>query len=178
MNNYRFTSERLGFRNWRALDLKALAAINADPEVMRYFPATQSSVQTGNFIQRMQHMFRERSYCYFAVDELSTGNFIGFIGLAYQEYSSPFNPAVDVGWRIARAYWGKGYATEGGQKCLQYGLNMLNMKAIYSVAPMKNQASIRVMQKIGMLHHLDFNHPALTKYPSLQPCRCYRITSN
>ncbi len=56
----------------------------------------------------MQFTNQKRGYCYFATDELTSGKFIGFIGLMYQNYEADFTPCVDIGWRLAKKYWGKG----------------------------------------------------------------------
>ena len=75
-DSYLFTSTRLGFRNWRANDLEAMAAINADPQVMEFFPGIQDREHTAAFIQRMQQQYAEKGFCYFAVDKLEDGQFI------------------------------------------------------------------------------------------------------
>ena len=123
----------------------------------------------------MQNMYQERGHCYFAVDQKEDGQFIGFIGLCYQEYKANFTPGVDIGWRLDKAFWGKGYATEGAKRCLSFGFEDLGLKKIFAVAPQINQASINVMRKIGMSKVLDFKHPKLTNYPQLEDCVCYEI---
>src|SRR5215217_2088036 len=117
MSDYIFRSERLGFRNWQESDIIPMAAINADPEVMRYFPAIQTTSQTQDFIQKMQLQFQERGYCYFAVELLKTNTLIGFTGLSDKTFESDFTPCIDIGWRLGTAHWNKGYATEGAARC-------------------------------------------------------------
>lgn len=173
---YIFTSARLGFRNWRPADVSAMAAINADPEVMRYFPATQNQEQTAAFIQRMQQLYAAKGFCYFAVETLADEDFIGFIGLAWQEYAAPFTPCVDVGWRLKPEAWGYGYATEGGKRCLDFAFNDLGLEQVIATAPLANVKSIKVMQQIGMQPLLQFKHPALTAHPALELCAAYSAT--
>lgn len=173
---YLFTSERLGFRTWRANDLDALAAINADPEVMRYFPSTLSRAETQAFIQRMQKQFAEKGYCYFAVDLLETDLCIGFIGLSEKSFDAPFNPCVDIGWRLAPSAWGKGLATEGARRCLQFAWESCGLEEVVAVAPEVNLPSIQVMQKIGMQQKMTFKHPLLREYPTLASCVLYKIS--
>ena len=170
---YLFQSLRLGFRNWSDADLPKLAAINEDPVVMEFFPGLADRQQTAAFIERMQEMQRDKGYCYFAVDQLSDGAFIGFIGLCEQSYEAPFTPCVDIGWRLNKIYWNKGYATEGAARCLKYGFEVLGLQHIKSVAPQINLKSIRVMEKIGMHKELDFKHPKLLGHPLLADCVCY-----
>lgn len=174
---YLFESARLGFRNWESQDLAPLAQMNQDQEVMRFFPGVQTKEQTEAFIHRMQDLYLEKSYAYFAVERLEDQVFIGFIGLAWQTFASPATPSVDVGWRLAPAFWGQGYATEGAQRCLVYGFETLKLATIKAFAPLLNQPSINVMKKLGMQEKLRFNHPALKEYPDLESCVCYEISN-
>lgn len=175
MNKYQFCSERLGFRNWLKTDIAPLYEINLDPAVMEYFPALPTLEETKDFVRRMQLMNVAQRYCYFAVDELETSRFIGFIGLSDQDYPSPYTPCVDIGWRLHKDYWGLGYATEGARRCLDYGFTVLELPQIRSIAPVINKKSIRVMEKIGM-HPLGyFEHPKLKNFPKLKSCICYEM---
>ena len=124
-SSYLFKSERLGFRNWRESDQKILAEINSDPVVMHYFPAVKSENETKTFIEKMQKQFSEKGFCYFAVDELEKGELIGFIGLSEQTFESDFTPCIDIGWRLKKEEWNKGFATEGAKGCLDYAFNHL-----------------------------------------------------
>jgi len=174
-NNYLFKSERLGFRNWTFDDIEKMSSINANPEVMRYFPSVQDEAQTRGFIERMQIMFTQKGYCYFATEQLDNQSLIGFIGLAYQDYEARFTPCVDIGWRLAQSTWGNGYATEGAKRCLEYGFNELKLGVIKSVATTNNLKSINVMTKIGMTAAGTFKHPKLSDYPLIEECALYEI---
>jgi len=174
-NNYLFTSERLGFRNWTANDLKEFSEINADLEVMKHFPNTLSENETRDFIQRLIDHFNKRGHTYFATEILETGEFIGFIGLAYQTYEADFNPATDIGWRLKKTAWRKGYATEGAKKCLEYAFNKLNIDRIISTCTLNNKNSENVMKKIGMIKQGVFKHPKLKDYPTYEECVWYEI---
>lgn len=171
---YLFTSLRLGFRGWTEADIPLMAAINADPEVMRFFPATQSAEQTGNFVRRMQAELAAKNYCYFAVEELATGIFIGFTGMMEQTYEADFTPCTDIGWRLAKTAWGKGYATEGAKRCLAYGFEQADLKTIYATAPEINLPSIAVMKKAGMQYMQHFKHSRLAGNERLENCVLYR----
>ncbi len=152
-----------------------MAAINANPEVMRYFPGTQTEAETKAFIERAQTSYEKRGYTYFAVDHLKDKKMIGFIGLAYQEYASRFTPATDIGWRLDPAYWGRGLATEGARAALGFGLQVLKLPKIISVAVRANKPSIKVMEKIGLKKLGNFQHPLLADYPELKSCVAYGI---
>lgn len=169
---YLFTSDRLGFRNWKEEDLSDFAAMNADERVMEHFPATLTEEQSAASMLRMQEEYKKRGYTYFAVEERSSGLLIGFIGLFYQTFESPFNPAVDIGWRLQVDAWGKGYATEGAKRCLQYAFEHLSLDAVVACCTLSNTSSERVMQKIGMRKKGVFDHPYLKEQPT---CVWYEI---
>ncbi len=172
---YIFTSERLGFRNWDADDISQFSAMNRDSEVMRHFPKRLAENETLMLMQRFQDHYEKNGYCYFATEILSSGEFIGFIGLAYQSYETAYTPAIDIGWRLKKSAWGKGYATEGAKKCLEYAFEELKINNIISVCTENNKNSENVMKKIGMYKAGMFNHPKLKDYPNLERCVCYKI---
>lgn len=172
---YLFSSARLGFRNWEETDIEKMSAINNDPEVMRYFPGIPSEAQTRTFIANMQTLFNRKGFCYFAVDHLEDGTFIGFIGLNEKDFESDFTPCMDIGWRLKRAYWNKGLATEGAASCLAYGFQELGFDSIKAIAPKINMPSISIMKKIGMEKLRDFVHPLLKDDERLRDCVLYEI---
>ena len=164
-----FTSDRLGFRNWTADDLDALATLNADAEVMEYFPRTQSREESAAFIQRMQAHFEEYGHTFFAAEERATGEVIGFIGFIYQtKLKLDFTPCPEIGWRLKKSAWGKGYATEGAARCLDYAKNEMGYTEMYSFTAALNVRSERVMRKIGMERKGTFEHPALEEGSALR----------
>ena len=172
---YLFESERLAFRNWIDSDFMAMHAVSSDPEVMQYFPAVKTKEETLTFIKRMQLEFEERKYCYFPAILKSTQEVIGFIGISYQTFDAPFNPSVDIGWRLSKKHWGKGYATEGAKACLKFAFENLHLEEIISIAPINNVSSINVMEKMGMKHVYDFEHNLLLGFPNLKMCSLFKI---
>ena len=177
-SKYLFQSERLGFRTWCEEDFADFAAMNADPKVMEYFPKTMNTEEARAFFERLQNHFQKHNYGYLPVELLSTGEFIGFMGLAFQEYESVFTPATDIGWRLKISAWGNGYATEGALRWLEYAFNELGLGEVYSTCTVKNLPSENVMRKIGMEKQGNFNHPKLHDYPELANCVYYRITKD
>jgi len=175
---YIFKSDRLGFRTWSMADLPAFAQLNADEAVMEHFPNILSLVETENFITRLIAHHKENGHCYFATEVLKTGEFIGFIGLAFQKYKTNFSPSVDIGWRLKKAAWGKGYATEGAKRCLEYGFNNLKLERIFATCTINNNKSANVMQKIGMKKMGEFRHPNLKEFPEYEKCLWYEVKNN
>ena len=176
-DKYLFTSERLGFRNWIDSDIAKMIDISSDPDVMEFFQAIATKIQTVEFIDRMKLMCIEKGYCYFAVDQLKDEGFIGFIGLCYQTYESQFTPSVDIGWRLNKKYWNNGLATEGAKKCLDYGFNKIGLNKIIATTPIINVKSIRVMEKIGMAKLTEFKHPRVQSDNKISDCVCFEISN-
>ncbi len=174
-NKYIFQSERLGFRNWSYQDLDEFAAMNADEEVMKHFPNSLNRAESKEFIDRLLAHYDKWGFNYFAVELLDSGELIGFIGLAYQSYESEFTPSVDLGWRLKKNAWGKGYATEGAKSCMQFAFNELNINRLIATCTQKNIISEKVMQKIGMQKQSNFKHPKLKEFPEYEDCICYEI---
>ncbi|MFT5337680.1 MAG: RimJ/RimL family protein N-acetyltransferase [Sphingobacteriales bacterium] len=165
MQPYIFTSARLGFRLWKPSDLPQLAAINADPEVMRFFPNLQSKVDSAEFMDRMNALFQKTGYCYWAVDTLEENQFIGFIGLSQPQFKADFLPNVDIGWRLGKSFWKQGYASEGAQRYLEFGKQHLGLKKIIAIAPKINKPSIRLMSKIRLHFRAHLFTQKWTKTP-------------
>lgn len=174
-SDYIFTSARLGFRNWTDTDVLPMSEINMDEEVMKYFPSTQSIQQTAAFIERMRTQFKEIGYCYFAVDILENSTFIGFIGLSIPTFTSIYTPCTDIGWRLKKSEWNNGYATEGAKRCLQYAFDTLKLNEVYAFAPLANNKSWQVMEKLGMMKLDNFIHPLLHDTLQLKECVTYKM---
>ncbi len=170
-----FESERMYFSLWQESDLPWFAKMNADKEVMRYFPQTLSRKQSAYFLEKLQKHQEKHGYCYFKVIEKTSNSPMGFVGLALQTYPSHFTPATDIGWRLRKEFWGQGYATEGAEKCLHFAFYNLRLKEVISTCIKTNHPSENVMKKIGMQKQGTFLHPNLENYPEMQECLLYKI---
>jgi len=165
---YIFQSERLGFRKWHDGDIKPLAQLCADPEVMRFFLDPLSYDQSEKLLKKINEQFEHHRYGAYAVELLENGAFIGFIGFAYCEMEATFTPCVEILWRLAKQYWGHGYAPEGAKACIDYGRSELGIDEFYSFTATVNIPSERVMQKIGMVKQGEFDHPNVPAGHKLQ----------
>lgn len=172
------TTDRLILRRWRSADRSAFAALNADEEVMRYFRGPLDRAASDAFVDRIEQGFDEHGYGLWAVEVRATGTFIGFTGLALQTFEAPFTPAVEVGWRLARAAWGHGYATEAARAALAYGFGPAAKDEIVSITTQTNLRSRAVMQRLGMTTRLDddFEYPLLPADHPLRPHLLYRLS--
>ena len=154
-----FTTARLAFCMWQDHHRAPFAAMNADPEVMRHFPALLSAEQSNTSIDSWRQQFSERGWSNWAVERADSGEFIGFIGLSVPRRVLPFSPCVEIGWRLKRSAWGQGFATEGASACLKVGFEQLGLDEIVSFTTLANTPSVAVMQRIGLHNqHADFEH--------------------
>jgi RimJ/RimL family protein N-acetyltransferase len=161
---------RLHLRLWRDEDLTPFAALNADPAVMEFFPKLLDRAESDALAARIRAHFDRRGFGLWAVEAPGVADFIGFVGLCVPGFEAHFTPCVEIGWRLARPYWGRGYATEAARGALEYGFRRLAIAEIVSFTVPANQRSRNVMERIGMTRSPadDFDHPAL---PAGHPLR-------
>jgi RimJ/RimL family protein N-acetyltransferase len=186
---------RLVLRAWRDEDLAPFAALNADPVVMEHFPAPLSRAESDAFGARVRSEMAERGFGLWAVELPGVAPFVGFTGLAVVRFDAPFaratahaprsgarrrpqaNEVIEIGWRLAREHWGRGYAPEAARAALAHGFGALGLAEIVSFTAVGNFRSRRVMEKIGMTHDPagDFDHPSLPAGHRLRRHVLYRI---
>ena len=155
---------RLYLRPWKATDREAFRVMGMDPEVMRYFPSLLDAAQSDALAQRITDIIAQQGWGFWAVALKETDQFIGFVGLHRQEKESglPQTPFIEIGWRLARPYWGHGYAYEAAKAALSYGFEQLHCKKIYAFTAKENIPSQRLMIKLGMKNTgEDFLHPKI-----------------
>jgi 3-dehydroquinate dehydratase/shikimate dehydrogenase len=171
-------TKRLILRPWQESDLEPFAKLNTDPQVMEYFPSIKSYEETVEEYNRILQHFAQHGWGFWAVALPNEIDFIGFIGLRFDDFPAPFTPAVEVGWRLAFNYWGKGYATEGAKAALRYAFDTLNQGEIVSFTTRKNIRSRHVMEKLGMHYDPkgDFDHPKIPEGYPLRRQVLYRIS--
>ncbi len=170
-------TDRLLLRRWRKSDREPFAAMNADHRVMAFFPKPLSTEASNAFVSRIRQHFDERGFGLWAVEIKDVAPFIGFIGLATPRFNSHFTPCVEIGWRLAARYWGRGYATEGALSALDFAFSSLRMDEVVSMTATGNQRSQRVMRRIGMTRSPDddFDHPLLAGDHKLRRHVLFRI---
>ena len=169
-------TERLILRQWRPDDIPAFVAMNADPRVMEFFASTLTEAQSIAFAGRVAEHFAEKGFGWWAVEVRSGMPFAGFVGLSVPRFEAHFTPCVEIGWRLAHAAWGKGYATEAARAALAHGFEVLKLEEIVSFTTVANIRSRAVMEKIGMHRDPadDFDHPSLAEGHPQRPHVLYR----
>lgn len=170
-------TERLTLRQWRETDREPFAEMNADPEVMRFFPAVRPRADSCAAVDRFNAHLHRKGWGLWAVEVKQSGDFIGFIGLWPMPEGTP--PGTEVGWRLARPHWGKGYAPEGARAALHHAFAVLDLPEVVSMTTWRNTPSRRVMEKIGMTRDPgdDFVHPGVDPQWWGRPHVLYRLTA-
>jgi RimJ/RimL family protein N-acetyltransferase len=151
--------------------------MNADPRVMEFFPDLLTAEASDTLVDRAQAHFNRHGFGPFAAELIETGTFIGFIGLSVPAFAAPFMPAVEIGWRLAFDYWGRGLATEGARAALDYGFEILRLDGVVSFTVPGNIRSRRVMEKLKMTRDPgdDFDHPQLPEGDPMRRHVLYRL---
>lgn len=162
-------TDRLTLRNWRAEDRDLFREINRDEKVMTFFPFRRSHAECDLLFDRNRDMIAETGLGFYALADRSTGEAMGFCGIAPVDLAGILpEGSVEIGWRLATRFWGKGYVTEAASRLLEHGFTHLGFPEIYAFAVRDNARSIAVMRRLGMvhLHAQDFDHP---KVPDTHP---------
>jgi RimJ/RimL family protein N-acetyltransferase len=175
-----FTTERLILRQWQQSDLSAFAALNDDPDVMAYMPKRLTKAESDALATRISDHIANKGWGLWAVEVRGGSSFIGFVGLWMPSFTAHFTPCVEIGWRLAKQYWGYGYAIEAARVSVTFGFEVLQLPEIVSFTAVGNQRSRNVMERLGMRHNPteDFTHPSLPSEHSLSRHVLYRLPNS
>jgi RimJ/RimL family protein N-acetyltransferase len=160
---------RLLMRRWRDSDREPYAAMNADPMVMRYFPATMDRAASDASVDRMEVLFDQQGFGLWALELAGTGEFIGFTGLNPMPAGVPGAGGMEVGWRLAERAWHQGYATEAALAAMDVAFNGAGLAELWSMTAVLNTPSQAVMRRIGMTQHSNFEHPRIEPGHPIRP---------
>ncbi|MDE2094968.1 MAG: GNAT family N-acetyltransferase [Burkholderiales bacterium] len=158
---------RVRLRPWTDADLAPFAAMNDDPEVMRHLSARLTRAQSDAYAWRIRAQFDAHGFGLWALEVPQLG-FAGFVGLSAKvPFELPVPGTVaephEIGWRLARAAWGRGYATEAAALVLRHAFDVLELPQVVSFTATANLASQAVMQRIGLQRRGEFDHPRLAE---------------
>jgi RimJ/RimL family protein N-acetyltransferase len=173
----RLETERLILRRWKSTDAEPYSKLNSDPIVMEFLLKHLSREESDAQIARIEAHFSEHGFGLWAVEIKATGEFIGFAGLNQPAFDAHFTPCVEVGWRLARAHWSHGFATEAARTALAFGFEIASLEEIVSFTVPANKRSIAVMERLGMKRdpEEDFEHPKIPEGHMLRPHVLYRM---
>src|SRR6185503_6027405 len=152
---------KVKLRQWKESDLEPYAQMNADPEVMQFFPKPLTREETAVALARHRARIEERGWGLWAVDV--DGMFAGFTGLAEPKFTAHFTPCVEIGWRLRREFWGRGIAFAAAQQAAEYAFSVPRLEQLVSFTTATNSRSRKLMERLGFSHNLrdDFMHPSL-----------------
>jgi RimJ/RimL family protein N-acetyltransferase len=177
----RLETARLILRPWEPRDRAPFAALNADPEVMAHFPKPLDRAESDAMIARIEERAAAEGFAFSVAERRSDGAFLGMVGLSRVRFPVPRPPhgSVEVGWRLARAHWGNGYATEAARAWLDHGFGTLALAEIVAFTVPANTRSQAVMRRLGMRRDpaRDFLHPALPEGHPLRPHVLFAIAT-
>jgi RimJ/RimL family protein N-acetyltransferase len=170
---------RLVLREWRDADAEPFAEMSANPEVMRYLVAFPDRAMMVAWVAAARAHWREYGFGQWVVELPGEARLIGVVGLSHVRFALPFAPAVEVAWRLARPYWGKGYAYEAARAAIDDGFGRLGLDEVVAFTVPANRPSRRVMEKLGMTRDpaedFDFEHPRLPPGHPLRSHVLYRL---
>jgi RimJ/RimL family protein N-acetyltransferase len=172
-----FETERLRLRQWRETDRDPVARLSADPRVMEFFPSVLDRSASDAMVDRIQAFIAKQGWGLWAVETKTDNQFIGLVGFHIPKVDLPFAPCVEIGWRLAYEYWGKGYASEAARGALKVGFEQLDFPEIVSFAATLNRRSWAVMERLGMIRAAEtFEHPSIPLGHPLREHYLYRLT--
>jgi RimJ/RimL family protein N-acetyltransferase len=170
-------TSRLLLRGWRDADVVPWQAMCSDPEVMEHLGPPMTMEDAKAYVARMQGMQAQHGYCFWALEHRSTGTFLGFCGVKPGAAGTPIVDKIEIGWRMARDWWGAGYAREAAQASIGWVWDNLDADTIWAITTPDNDRSQGLMVRLGMTRRLnmDFEHQALPEGDPLRPHVTYEI---
>lgn len=176
---YELRTPRLIMRQWQQSDFEKFAELNADKEVMEFFPKTLNKSESNILASKIQNTLTKNGWGLWAVELIENNNFIGFVGLHSPSYNFSFCPCVEIGWRLSKEYWRKGYANEAANEVLKFAFNVLNLEEVVSFTAVSNHKSRALMEKLTLVNtNQNFMHPNIPAENSLCEHVLYKISKS
>ena len=170
-------TDRLYLRQWQTSDFMTFAEMNADLDVMKYFPKPLSSKVSDSIANKCSQLIKDKGWGFWAVSLKETDTFIGMVGLNEAHADMPFAPTVEIAWRLHKDYWGQGYATEAARASLNFAFDTLGLDEVVAFTAVINEHSQLIMQRIGMSNtQQNFYHPMLDSNHPLAEHVLYKVT--
>lgn len=170
---------RLVLRAWKTGDEAAFAELNADAVVTQYLLGPFTLERSNAQVESFREHFAKHGFGRWAVELPGEASFIGTEGLSVVPYASHFTPSVEVAWRLARPYWGRGFASEAARAALSFGFEHARLQEIVALTVPANARSRAVMERLGMTRKPedDFDHPVVPDGHALKRHVLYRMSN-
>ena len=170
-------TERLRLRQWIESDREPFARLCADPQVMEFYPNILDRAASDAMVDRVQALISDRGWGLWAVELKTDKQFIGYVGLHVPTADLPCSPCVEIGWRLALPYWGKGYASEAARDVLKVGFDRIDLPEIVSFTATLNRRSYTLMERLAMTRESEtFEHPSVPIGHRLREHYLYRLS--
>lgn len=168
---------RLLLRRWCDSDLAPFAALNADPEVMRWLLGPLPRELSDRMVERIETHFERHDFGLWAVERVADARLLGMVGLQHVNFEAPFTPAIEIGWRLCREAWGSGYCTEAATLALNDAFARMAIEEVVSFTIPENLRSQAVMSRLGLTRDRqgDFDHPRLPVSHPMRPHWLFRL---
>lgn len=172
----RLVTARLRLRTWREADKPLFAAMGRDPRVMTWFPALLTRYESDSLVEGQARQIAATGLGFWPFETLSDNRFIGFTGLKPVTIKSPIHGEVEIGWRLAREFWGRGFALEAARAALHVAFVERGLPSVVAMTVPGNERSWGLMERLGMVRRedLDFGHPDL---PAAHPLHRHIVYS-
>jgi RimJ/RimL family protein N-acetyltransferase len=170
-------TERLYLRAWRDGDREPFHAMGNDPRVMEFLGDPQTPEQVDAAMARQNDAIARLGHGFWALEQKSNGAFMGFCGIKIGPDGTPIANQIEIGWRLAHAFWGKGFAREAAEASLDWGWANLDVPEIAAITTVKNYRSRTLMERLGMTYSPDgdFDHPGVPSESPILRHVTYRI---
>ncbi|WP_338884822.1 GNAT family N-acetyltransferase [Xenorhabdus sp. TH1] len=174
---FELETERLRLRAWKAEDREPFFHLSSNPDVMEFFPDILTKAQSNTFIDNCIHKFETQGgWGLWAVELKQNGEFIGSVGLNVPNIKFPFSPFVEIGWRLDKPFWGKGYTCEAARRIFDFAFTEIGLEEVVAFTTVSNYRSENVMKKLGMVRdEKTFLHPGLEENHPLREHVLYRF---
>jgi len=171
-------TSRLRLRQWQEKDLEPFAKLNSDEDVMEYFPSVLDYQQSKDAAHNYKTKIEKNGWGFWVTEKIDDGAFIGLVGLNRVD-DLPIGDCVEVGWRLAKEYWGYGFATEAARACLEFAFTNLDLSEIVAITTVNNLKSQAVMHRLGMGDSREnFEHPKVDAASGLREHVLYKISKS
>jgi RimJ/RimL family protein N-acetyltransferase len=168
-------TDRLLMRRWKDSDREPFAALNRDPDTLRFFPATLDRQASDAFVDRIEARFDEHGYGLWALEIADSAEFIGYTGLSPMAAGVPGAGGTEIQWRLVKHAWHHGYATEAAKAALVVAFDGVGLEEIWSMTAVLNEPSQAVMRRIGLIEVARFEHPRIPEGHPLRPHVTYHL---
>jgi RimJ/RimL family protein N-acetyltransferase len=171
-------TEHLFLRQWEGDDFVFYCNLTSNKNIMKFFPKTLTKEESDNSAKKFMNIITQRGWGFWAVEEKSTGLFLGYAGLHAPATKFDFSPCVEIGWRISKEYWDNGYVLEAGRKILDCAFNIIGLEEVVYFSSIHNKIAETMVQELGMHKKLYFHHPFVEKENYLSQHYLYKIKNN